>query len=634
MIKQLLLTAVIGSMSLGAFAATETFEFSYYKEPVTLGAIGASAVETLSAAMCMDQPSYAGMKVVKIDAYLNAGRATIPNLSETAVFLATNLPSAKPDILYAEVAPVITSFAGDDDIAVLSYTLPEPYVLTGDPIYAGYFVHVDAVKDEGTRHPILLDKNVINSKAGYLRIPSVTNGAWAYDSYPEGAVTVKLTLEYEGYQYSVSIDGIDQAYAALDKEFNHVVRVANFGSEPVSSLTYKYTIEGQEEVTTTYQLPEALPQSLSTTYNVSLPFGAVSELGEYPVDIEITQVNGNTNMSDKATSYFVVDVVPFLPKRRSLVEEFTNVKCGNCPRGYVAMEYISEEYPDDAVVICYHNDMQGPDPMTVTSTMPMAIEGNPSASINRTAVIDPYYGDYSNGVLRDLGVVEDLMEQNSQFALADIDVTATVDPETMIITATATTTFVKSVANDAYRVGYVLSCNGMQDPGNAKWLQDNYYFRDATIKDAPILNQCYDWPSLVQLVYNDVAVGVGGMRGVASTLNNVVVGEPIVNNYTFDISSIRNSSKESLEPYIHINNLVVNAFVVNRATGTIVNACKFPISRDVFDAVESVEAADAVVSTEYFDLTGCRVAHPANGIFIRSDKMSDGTVRTSKVVVK
>ena len=42
--------------------------------------------------------------------------------------------------------------------------------------------------------------------------------------------------------------------------------------------------------------------------------------------------------------------------------------------------------------------------------------------------------------------------------------------------------------------------------------------------------------------------------------------------------------------------------------------------------------SDAVeVSAEYYNLSGIRVANPDNGIFLKVSKLSDGTLRTSKI---
>ncbi len=56
---------------------------------------------------------------------------------------------------------------------------------------------------------------------------------------------------------------------------------------------------------------------------------------------------------------------------------------------------------------------------------------------------------------------------------------------------------------------------------------------------------------------------------------------------------------------------------------------------DDIDSVEEIEAASAdVKSVVYYDLCGVRVERPANGIFLKVTNFADGSVKTSKVVVK
>lgn len=55
----------------------------------------------------------------------------------------------------------------------------------------------------------------------------------------------------------------------------------------------------------------------------------------------------------------------------------------------------------------------------------------------------------------------------------------------------------------------------------------------------------------------------------------------------------------------------------------------------VTSGIAGVEASGAeVVSTEYFSLSGTKLARPQSGVNIVRQKMSDGTVKTSKVMIK
>lgn len=64
------------------------------------------------------------------------------------------------------------------------------------------------------------------------------------------------------------------------------------------------------------------------------------------------------------------------------------------------------------------------------------------------------------------------------------------------------------------------------------------------------------------------------------------------------------------------------------------NAAVIPFSAIGDTGVESVGSDSPVVSTEYFDLAGRRIAGPAQGIAIKRVIRADGSVSTFKTVVR
>lgn len=51
------------------------------------------------------------------------------------------------------------------------------------------------------------------------------------------------------------------------------------------------------------------------------------------------------------------------------------------------------------------------------------------------------------------------------------------------------------------------------------------------------------------------------------------------------------------------------------------------------DGISTIGGDSNLESSDYFDLSGRKIQNPDKGIFIRTDKLSDGTVRTTKVVL-
>lgn len=638
MIKKFLLTTLLCAAALGASAATETFTYSYANQPCTLGAYGYNSLPQMyGAAMGFYAPAYAGMKITRIDAYLNMDESSYKNISDTRVFMTDKLELEVPSIVNAAVSPVLATWknkpqfgpASDETVSVLSYELPEPYVIDANPIYIGYKLKVDKVVGEGEKHPILLDKDVVNSDGSFFYYDQgSTNGEWM-DAYTNGAAVIVVTIEREVYDYALATIMPDDQYAEVSKDFEVLLTVQNNGKNAINSLSYKYSLNGGAYIEKTLTLEESLAPSLDKSYALLLPFDPVEEIGDYAVDIEITEVNGMPNESDAAATYFILSVLPYKAKNVPLVEEFTALNCGYCPRGYAAMEYLSNTYPDDVVVICYHNDAQGVDPMTVTNTMPVppadGVQSNPTAGLNRTGIIDPYYGDWQRYGSRPLGIVEDVFRVAAQPTIVDIQIKeVSFNAVDSVINVTTEVTFLKSVADDAYRLGYVLTCDGLWDQS---WAQTNYLSRDNSIKDLPLLDEFYSLPAKVyDLTFNDVAINVEAYKGISNSLTGVTVGTPIVNNYSFNVKHIRNTSGRSMLPWLAVDRMRVNAFVIDRSTTYVVNATKFDVG-NVYNEVKGIEAAEDDANAVYYDLQGRRVANPDRGIYV---KVVNG--RSQKVV--
>lgn len=639
--KKFLLTALLGVAALSASAATETFTYSYVKEPCTLGAYGYNGLaQTYGAAMGFYAPSYAGMKIVKIDAYLNLDAAAIKNVSNTSVFMSTNLPAMntnqKPNILSAPVTPVETTWKVSalkkETVAVMSYELETPYVITPDPIYVGYYLHVDKVAGTAERYPILIDKDVTNEPGSFFYVDegSVEDGQWTDAYTSSGAVMIILTIEREVFDNALSVSTPETIYAEVGKNFDALMQVSNNGLSTVNTITYKYALDGAQEVTNTLTLDEPLASGIGATYDVLFPINAIETTGEYIMDFEITELNGVANESPAGATFFEVDVFPYMPVRMPLVEEYTSLNCGYCPRGYVAMEYLREEYPEEMVGICYHLEFNTPiDPMTVTAAPPIAgATSYPTASIDRMAVIDPYYGDWKTYGYRDIGIVDDIFRRINEKTFADIQIN-NVTVVDSVINFNTDVTFMKSVDNDAYRIAYVLTCDGMYSP---EWVQTNYYSRDASVKDTPLIQQFYTLPGKVYgLTFNDVAINTTNYRGIQNSLTNIEAGVPVTLSHKFDVKNVQNLYKTSLNPYVEIDYMTVIAFIVDRSNGRVLNAAKHKVGKG-YDAVESIEADGEAVSTVYYDLAGRRVANPEKGIFIKSVKYENGAVRTEKIV--
>ena len=608
--KKGLLTALLaGSVAFGVYAETATIDYTYSNNNWV--AYGKAKKETIDVAMCINNPSMAGMKIKGIRAYLN----TTEGLSETSLWLSKELTIANkvnnPDIASYNVT-VEPTIANEYQVGLLSVQLDEPYTLTGEPVYVGYTMTVDDVATNGEKYPIILSTNL--NENGFFLHMSKSVLKWTEYSEKGGGVAV-IVVEVEGDfpTYSIAPVSVGDIYAADDEPFTAQIGLANGGANPVDKISYSYTIDGGALHNAMMELDTPIEPSLTSVVPVEFNFESVSGIGAHKVNVTIETTNGNVNESQVKDIEFTVNVIPFIPVHRPLIEEYTGLWCGWCTRGYLAMEeLIPEAFGDQYVPVCWHNG----DEMAITSSYPMSVGGFPSASIDRISVIDPYYGSYND----DFGISIDIWNAINTLAVADINVEATI--EDGIITVNSNTRFIQDIENANYQIGYILTANDLHKDS---WGQGNYYAGQTSSYKGTALEVLTTWPSTVyDLDFNFVAIDVNGVRGIASSLpRSISVNDSYNHEYTFNVASNKLAALT--------DNLVVNAFVINKDNGRIVNANKVRVSDPA--SVDAIESAASVISTEYFDITGRRVAEPANGLFIKSEKMSDGSVRSSKVML-
>lgn len=622
MTKKLLFPVIAAIISTTGFAEKATMDFSY-ADGDGLAAFGRGKTENIDVAMCLDNPSLIGMKITKIQAYIN----TTEEISNTSLWLTSELALKEivvdnktqrvndPNIATYDVTPEATVYAGYD-MGLLQIELEEPYIITDEPIYIGYSLTVDKVIGDGQKYPIVLSTPT-NPNGLFLHM-SKSVLKWAeYSDKAGGVALINLFIEGDFPDYSLSINGWNKIYAEDNKDFDVVFNVMNIGSNTINNVKYAYSYDGKETATEAfYELPVPMEPSLIDVYTLMLPFSGISGIGSHSLDVAIIEVNGKPNESINTEAQCTVNVIPFKPVKRPLVEEYTGLWCGWCPRGFYAMEKIAEDYGDEQVTICYHNG----DAMTVTNVYPISVPGYPSASIDRGSAIDPWYGSFNN---LDFGIGVNLDDALSEFAVASIDVTGTY--ENKVINATASVKFVQDMESSNYQVGFVLVENGMSNP---HWYQVNYFGYPQYINEykGTMLEELTTWsPTAYGLIFNDVAVDVTAMRGIVGSLpSQIKVNEEYEVNFSFDIS--RNSVIQNK------NNLVITAFVIDRSTGHVVNANK--IKATELSGIEEISATDAIIiSRKYYDLNGRIVENPSKGLFIVSDKLSDGSTKTSKVMI-
>ena len=423
---------------------------------------------------------------------------------------------------------------------------------------------------------------------------------------------------------ALNLSSLDNLYVKSESDFNTTGYVSNVGGQPINSIEYSYTVDGENAGNGMITFTEPLLPNPGKQVEVSFEFNGISSYSEHTVEVTIEKVNGVANMSPNTTATFLSNVVPFVPVHRPLVEEYTGLWCQWCPRGYVGMEEVNAHYGDDVVVACYHNR----DEMAITSTYPIGETGFPNASVDRTYTADPYCGFFGSD--KDLvpGIFSVINKRIEEMPEATIDVT-NVETGDFGIMFDIETVFCKQPSSSSYEVGYLLTANGLTDPN---WGQANAYSGMVGYSGTP-MEMFTNLPSVAYgLVYNDVVVNADAMNGIPGSLPSIEIeiGMFYVNSITVPKSYIRITD--------NLDSLVVNAFLIDKTTGGIVNANK--AAANEYDQPEDPEAgieeidSMVVIEKEYFDISGRKIATPAHGIYIVKSRMEDGSIKTEKRVIR
>ena len=611
MYRFLTVSLVSAFLALEIPAVASTIEFTYAEGE--LFGYGQGLKENIDVAICIDNPSLAGMEIKGFKAYLSG----IDGFENTSLWMSKELKLVDkknvPDIASYDVTPVLTEYGGGN-LGMLSIDLPVPYILDGKPLYLGYSLTVADNTTMEEKYPIVVSEGS-NPNGFFLHMSRSVLKWMDYSKKAGGVAYIVVTLEGDIREYSLGISDYTEANVLVSEDYSVELFVNNNGRQPITEVKYTYTYDNDtEKFEGLSTLPVAIEPEVTTSLPLTLEFKGIDTIGPHTLNVTITEVNGQPNESTTASKECLINVMPYSPVHRPLVEEFTGLWCGWCPRGWVGMEKLGEIYGDDVVVICYHNG----DGMAVTNTYPVNFDGYPNASINRTAIIDPYYGSYDESY--DFGIAYDVENSMAEMTIADLMVDAKLDGD--IVNVNTSVVFMKDVQNANYLLGYVLNCNGLF---KLSWLQANYYAGLESEFKGTYLEEMTQYPSKIAgLTFNDVAVDVSGMNGIEDSLPSTIkTGEMYNHSYSFNIEG--NSLVQDKD------NLVVTAFVIDKNTGAIINANKYDFAKDagVNDLYEDVSA----VSTEYYDLSGRKVRPTGKGIVIKKERMSDGTVRTSKIAL-
>ncbi len=485
-------------------------------------------------------------------------------------------------------------------------------------------------------------------------------GTW-YNQYGSGDGNITMALHLDASACAsndMTVNGVIES-TFKPGECEIPVYVTNNAYKAVESVSYILTIDGTKQAETAMTLDSLSLIDGGSTGSLYIP-ATITE-GEHFVSVEVTKVNGEANAATTTSGTGYVLGVENPADRVSVVEEATSTACGYCPRGTVGLKKVKESLGDKVIPLSIHANYSSSynDPMTCDDYslfISNFVSSFPTAIVDRAASVDPYVG---------LGVGTDYYETDAQgnltkykFALdksvkmiadaypSEGSVALSASLNDKKITANTTTTFNVDRESAPYSLVFVLTENCMtgKDSGKTLWSQYNYYsqeFIDAYYQyygqdvstyfiDSDMdeyKNGAYKYTE----TYNNVVVAAWGgtysgmdacpIYGISAFDNDIVKGDPMTFNTTFDISK-----NTLIQGYDH---LYLAVLLVNDNNNQIVNAAQVKLV-DPTSINSAVKDNSKTAEVVRYSVDGRKLDAPVKGLNIV--KMADGS--SKKVLVK
>ena len=631
------------TVSLYSRAEGREYIFTYDYNGATHDLFGAQRNVQLDAAMLLKDPSIVGSQVIGISVDIptkeycscaDIGAAWLT--SELQVFGEYNSPNIQ------EVYGLIKNYGTEAEPELrLDVTFPEPYTMTEDGVYVGYSVTVTNCNVPGvgwtSKYPIVTVCDIVKPQAFMFHCTKGESNL--PQRYPEWtdlgeslnqALAMRVIMKGETLEYGAELNPLQSLYVAPESEGMVYTDLNNLGTTQISSIEYSYTVSdktGYNKTTTQeFKLDEPIPGKLGAYTTLDLPFESPDNIGKYQVDLRVDKINGEKN-EYLGSSTFNMEVVPFLPVNRPLIEDYTGMWCGNCPGVYVTIRQMLDKYPGDMLSLSYHTEdrLQG----VSTDQMPSSSYGLPRVYIGNRQ--DPVNNDNIESIW---------LRQRRQLAPADINVQLMWEDEAHTsLRAESNLKFIFDEEDADYMISYAMVEDDMSDP---TWKQTNYYTDEHF--EGPYWDLFCGQPHTVTgIVYDDVVLYYPDTKGIKESIPSTIEASK---EYTHHASLplaeaiCRNANMKNYKESILKNkdNLRVVAVLIDGKTGNVLNSASTGYSKDAPlyidpSGIDSPVGAETFVeSTEYYSIDGILLnTTPGNGVFISVSRMNDGSMKIKKI---
>ncbi len=599
-LHKLFMAVILGvALSMPCPIMAQTIAYSYDLGNGVTSPFGTSKIENYDVAIRLNDSRLIGMAITSVSMPLADN-----GIENVSVWLSKKLTLELidekkvnvPDILSVEALPAN---------GWVTVTFENPYTITADGVYVGCSFEVSQLTED-TKKPVLLTS--VPSTEGFYIHSSRQYRSW--DNLSEEGSSCMIVNLLGSPANSVAFSAPDRVDAGPGISPIIPLTLTNYGYNGINSVICSSIGHDGKRYECEVELGEnPVPAQYGMTRDIEVHLPPISEKGEYPFELTLLTVNGEENSYKNDSHVVTINVVGELFPHRAVVEEYTGFWCGWCPSGSVALDMMSERYPDDFIALAYHNS----DSLAITNDYPSSVTSFPAAYIDRaSAQLDPYLG--SNTLTYDFGLEKDWTERTRVAAPAEVTVSGELSQDGASVGMSTRIYFPESETQADYKVEFVLVADNLHNP---KWVQVNYFHGNDDYADSEgmtdlVAGDEYLW----DVNYNDVVIATSRLSGNDALLpTEIRTGMTYEYEYTFDVTKVLNIyDKEIL---LDKTNLRVVALLVD-GNGQIVNANKANVDSEAYEAGIGDIVFDIPMTGEYlyYDIYGRRLSRPQRGVTI------------------
>lgn len=415
---------------------------------------------------------YVGKKVTGVRVGLSA------NTDELSVFLTRSL----------DEAPLLTKAAEFASSGNNTVKFDSPYEITGEAFYVGYeFKGETAAMAVGDSY----DTNGNWTDLGSGWVNNATNAV-----SPDKALAIALRVEGDALPMDAALTGVNNVAVRSGNSFQMTGRILNLSAEKITNVRVAPALTARKRSSLTSNRP------LVSVAKITVDHDAI--VGTEPVSytMRLVSVNGEADAYAGNNSQSAYVLFPNTEAvKRVVMEEFTGIKCGYCPRGIVGIRTCHERFGDKFIAIAKHCYSGTPSELQASTYNYNIGGGFPKCIIDRRYQCDPGPTKAPPYVSAQLGA--------GCSAGVDLEAVFPEDGDGSQIDVRATAQFLSSYSNSQFRFAFAI----LEDSVKGYTQANNYYGSSAQMGGFEKL------PSHAAINLDHVArAGFGVLNGIENSI--------------------------------------------------------------------------------------------------------------------